>query len=369
MSKRESEGLTGEGAKKARKQDYKNDEELPEKDKAKPIADPEIDDGLKKYLDKMFGDLNDKIDDIKKDVTFLQKDVKLLVSVSPVVAIQMIDPMIVESMESNKMAVLKGGESTWSYLLSDQQDDDRLWAVGSVHCGLFYKSKHPTLSFVNLPQEVIDLGVAEIGFLNPKEIDNPISYKFDIMIVKLQKTKKFPENRSPHKYSVFAADAYQHIQRVAGKSNSGIVSGTNVVTHEDGHLVFVEDFGESGNSGTLMFGWGSDAHEAKPVGVYFGVKDKDSTLRPRGIVAPLPDPKNITWFSVEQKQFPADLVVVDGKNPSGKHCNIIRDAQSCGPACFLEDDGKWPGVLLKFKKAKYKIKYCGSLECGSRRCV
>jgi hypothetical protein len=377
--KRKSEETTGQQAKM--KNENNRRKMAPSGDeKVNPNVGQKLDDDLRSYLDQKFGELDEKYDErfdnlekkvgnLEKMMIEVQKDVKLLLSVSPEVGIQRINPVIVGTEESNRMAVLEGGESTWSYLRSENS----LWAVGSVHCGLYYGSMHPTLTFVNLPAEVVNLGVLEIGFLKPYKIGNPIQQEYDIMLLKL-KQNDVPNNPAQiHKYEAF--DPHYHIQKLAGKSNSGIVSGKNIVV-DKGHLVFVEDFGESGNSGTLMFGWGNDIDKAKPVGVYHGVRtiggNNDSRnsipngLRPRGIVAPLPDPKEITWFQVLRDEFPAKLQVIDRKGI--RDCNIVRNGERDAAACLLIDGKDWLGVLLKFQ-AGDKIQYCGSMDSGSRRCM
>jgi hypothetical protein len=384
--KRKSEEPTGKEVKKAKEEKHEDKEEPSGEEKAKPTVGLKVDNDLKvvgldallqkidqldQKFDKKFKEMDEKFetkfDNLEEKIDHLRKDVRLLVSVSPDIAIQRINPVIVGSKESNRMAVLEGGESTWSYLRSDKS----LSAVGSVHCGLYYFSTHSTLTFVNLPKELINLGVLEIGFYEPVGIDNPILHEYDIMIVKL-KQSHIPGNESPiHEYKQFDSD--QIIQKVAGKSNSGVVSGQNVVAN-DGHLVFVEDFGEVGNSGTLMFGWSNDVDEAKPVGVYFGVrsigwgtKSTSNGLHPRGIVVPLPDPQKITWFQVLKDGFPEKLQIFDKRGI--RKCNIMREEGSDPAACFLKDGKNWPGVIVDFQEEDKKISYCGSLDTGSRRCV
>jgi hypothetical protein len=357
-------------------------------DKASRSEGLTIDDGLMQYLNIQFGKIQEKMDamqkdvgvleekmdamqkDLKKDVGAMQKDVGLLISLSPEAVIQHIDPLIVGCDASNTRAVLEGGESTWSYLRSF--DGKSLLAVGSLHCGLYYATVNPTcLRFVNLPQELIDRKVEAIGFCSPTQLLNPMPQMYNLMMVKLKEDIPYHPSQV-HKYEAFTTK--HKIHKIAGKSNSGIVSGSNVVSHE-GHLVFVEDFGESGNSGTLMFGWRNDISEAKPIGVYYGAvgghKDARSSvsngLHPRGIVVPLPDPKEITWFEVEKDNFPRSLHIIDGKGE--RKCRLIHEESSHSAACLLEDGGKWPGVLLKFHNYAEKIKYCGYPDNGSRRCV
>ncbi|KAG7339450.1 hypothetical protein IV203_025373 [Nitzschia inconspicua] len=397
-------------------------------DEDEHVPPPEIDPALRKYLETMFGNMEQKFDkkfddmeekfdkkfdDINKrfdnveerfDKKFdsmkttirnmeerfdnMDKKLDLLVSLSPEAVMQHVNPAFVTSSQLEKKAVLEGGESTWSFL---KLDDGTLLAVGSVHCGLYYGSMHPTLAFVNLPQMVVNLGVEKIGFLQPNKIQNPIPYKYDVMLVRL-KQNKLPDmmSGSPQKYQTLAASSKKKIRRVAGMSNSGIVSGSNVVFNNDGgYYVFVEDFGDIGNSGTLMFGWDGDFNDAKPVGVYngiFPVGDKKETTssrpfsfhgnRPRGVIVPLPNLKECTWFEplLPKKtatdttgSFPTTCTIFDRKGV--RLCNIFHNEDSDPASCFLEDGGvQWPGVLLHFRDENEKIMYCGSMDTGSRRC-
>ena len=98
------------------------------------------------------------------------------------------------------------------------------------------------------------------------------------------------KDRDPkHAYQAF--DKRKIPRKVGGKSEGGIVSGTNCAWHADGHLVFMEQHGEAGNSGTLMFGWNDSATDAVPVGTYFGMDHGATgkkTLRSRGLIAHAP---------------------------------------------------------------------------------
>ncbi|KAG7339429.1 hypothetical protein IV203_025394 [Nitzschia inconspicua] len=370
---------------KFRDMEQKFDEKLETKFRDMEQKFDEKFDGMKttiRNLEERFDNMEERFDNVDKKLD-------LLVSLSPEAVMQHVNPAFVTSSQLEDKAVLEGGESTWSFLQRD--DDGTLLAVGSVHCGLYYGSMHPTLAFVNLPQMVVNLGVEKIGFLQPNKILNPIPYKYDVMLVQL-KQNKLPDmmSGSPQKYQTLAASSKKKIRRVAGMSNSGIVSGSNVVFNNDGgYYVFVEDFGDIGNSGTLMFGWNGDFNDAKPVGVYngiFPVGDKKETTssrpfsfhgnRPRGVIVPLPNLKECTWFEplLPKKtatdttgSFPTTCTIFDRKGV--RLCNIFHNEDSNPASCVLEDGGvQWPGVLLHFRDENEKIMYCGSMDTGSRRC-
>ncbi|KAG7350331.1 hypothetical protein IV203_009691 [Nitzschia inconspicua] len=332
-------------------------------------------DDINKRFDDINKDINKRFDDINKDINKrfddINKKLDLLVSLSPAAVMQQVEPVFVTSSLLEDKAVLEGGESTWSFLQRD--DDGTLLAVGSVHCGLYYGSMHPTLAFVNLPQMVVDLGVEKIGFLEPNKIQNPIPYKHDVMLVRLKKkVSDMMLSGLPQKYQV--PDSEKQFRHMAGMSNSGIVSGKNVVII-DGHYVFVEDFGEAGNSGTLMFGWDYNVDDAKPVGVYYGVfpvGDSKNGIHPRGVIVPLPNPNECTWFDpllqtdANNNTFPTTLTIFDQKGI--RICKIFHNENSDPASCVLEDGGLWPGVLLEFREEYEKLNYCGSMDTGSRRC-
>ncbi|KAG7358099.1 hypothetical protein IV203_014686 [Nitzschia inconspicua] len=341
-------------------------------------------DSLGNKLDKMFDNMGNKLDKMNRRLN-------LLVSVSSAAAMERIKPASAMSLELEAKAILEGRESTWSFL---QLGEDTLLAVGSVQCGLYYGSMHPTLAFVSLPRQVIDLGMKKIGFLEPNNINNPIPYKNDIMLVELTHNK-LPANSgslsSPHKYEVF--DAKESVRRIAGMSHSGMVSGKNVVFNQvGGHFVFVEDFEETGSCGALMFGWNDDIDDAKLVGLYHGLFPVGGKICsrnyfsngfccPRGVVVPLPDPKECTWFDLHEKnptnEFPSNFAILDRKGlrrckifPAGLDNDKDRSDRGSGDAaaCFLEDGGvQWPGVLLNFRNESEKIWYCGSIDLGNRR--
>ncbi|KAG7339750.1 hypothetical protein IV203_025429 [Nitzschia inconspicua] len=177
-------------------------------------------DGMEEKFDDMnkkFDGINKRFDDINKKFDNMDKKLGLLVSLSPEAVIQHVNPAFVTSTQLEDKAVLEGGESTWSFLQRDD-DDGTLLAVGSVHCGLYYGSMHPTLAFVNLPQLVVNLGVEKIGFLQPNKIQNPIPYKYDVMLVQLKQSKLPDMMPAPQKYQVLAASSKKNTRRVAGMS-------------------------------------------------------------------------------------------------------------------------------------------------------
>jgi hypothetical protein len=140
---------------------------------------------------------------------------------------------------------------------------------------------YSTLTFLNLPKEVINLGVETIGLRNPNQIQNPLRHEHDILIVKLR------QDNLPQ----ITSQLYD-------------------------------------------FGWGNDVDEAKPIGFYRGARaaggDKNPTrrnsisnngLRPRGIVVPPTDLNEVTWFHVQQDKLPRNLRVIVAKG--FRECRII----------------------------------------------
>ncbi|KAG7341241.1 hypothetical protein IV203_023192 [Nitzschia inconspicua] len=212
-------------------------------------------------LDKTFDNMNKMFDNMGNKLDKMNRRLNLLVSVSPAAAMERIKPASAMSLELEAKAILEGREYTWSF---------RFGAMRVV-----------------LP--------ANSGSLS-----------------------------SPHKYKVF--DAKNSVRRIAGMSHSGMVSGKNVVFKQvGGHFVCVEDSEETGNCGALMFGWNDDIDKAKLVGLYHGLFPVGGKICSRnyfsngfccpcGVVVPLPDPKECTWFDLHEKTPTNELFAIfDGK--------------------------------------------------------
>ena len=312
------------------------------------IASVETLSDLTAFLEKKFKKLDGKID--------------VLISHSVEAMMEQISPPLVTSHSAKTRAILDGGDSTWTYMLNGE---NTLIAVGSVHCGLYYATHSVEKMFVNLPSQVVELGVKRVGFVDPKSIGNPINVHQDIMCVELSApVDKAGLTGTPPTYEAFHMTNMP--TRVAGLSESGIVSGKHCVRDKSGnHLVFVEDFGEAGNSGTLIFGWGKEI-KPTPVGTYFGSDvNGGKHLRTRGFIAPLPDYNNFVWYSPLDESRKSTLAVQD---KSGlRECQLLC---SNGKDCRLQDGSEeWPGVVLKIGvQGNPRIFYCGSADVGSCRC-
>ncbi len=118
--------------------------------------------------------------------------------------------------------------------------------------------------------------------------------------------------------------------------------------------VFVEMAGEPGQSGTVMHGYDLDTDEVVPLGVYCGVVDRKSTLKPRGRVAPFPALASMKEYKVVAP--PTTLRVRDKDDP--RTCMIME----CDGTTYLQDGKLFPGVVIEGYS-----KYCGALDIGSCR--
>ena len=321
------------------------------------------------YLDEKFNSIDEKFNSIdeKLDSMMSSLDAKLdsmksdLLSCNAEATMELIQPAVVNSHSIETQADLDDSDPTWTYMRNGK---NQLIAVGSVRCGLYYATHSTKQFFVNLPLEIIKQGVKRIGFIEPKTITNPIQTQYDIMCVELLSSVDTLQ-KTVTKYEAF--DEAKMPSKVAGQSNINFVSGKYCVYDRDeNYLVFVEDFGPPGNSGTLMFGW-KHGTDPKPIGTYVGSAEKnDNTRRARGFIAPLPNYDDFVWYYPTNKPLKKLLLVQDTAGP--RKCRLFG---SSSKDCFLQDGSEeWPGVILKIdpKQGNPRIFFCGSSDTGSCRC-
>mmetsp|Transcript_25999 Transcript_25999/g.71605 ORF Transcript_25999/g.71605 Transcript_25999/m.71605 type:complete len:396 (-) Transcript_25999:41-1228(-) len=319
-------------------------------------------------MDQKFAEVNRELAEMNRELAAGNEKLDLLLSCNADATLERVKPKLETSRTARDQAVLKGGHSTWTYLQqTGQNNTPKLIAVGSVHCGLYYTTHHTEnnyqLIFVNLPAGILEKGVEKVGFIDPGRISNPIKVHRDIMCVELSAAS----NTGAHNYNMFDISNGPTLPaKVGGKSLSGTVSGKHCTLVDGSHLMFVEDQGEAGNSGTLMFGWGEGSHPL-PIGTYFGNAPKKDAIRFRGLIAPLPNYNDFVWYEPTQERVPQELLVQDKSGP--RTCGFTDG--SIGSNCRLEDgDEEWPGVLLHVNASggPPPINYCGSIDVGSCRC-
>lgn len=142
---------------------------------------------------------------------------------------------------------------------------------------------------------------------------------------------------------------------VAGRANSCYVLGENLFqfgqkSAHPGCFGFVEQQGEAGNSGTLMYAFTKDLTPV-PLGVYCGTASTGANMRHRGRVCPLPSLASLRSVDVVALMN-ASMVMMD-KN--GQRTCAFDNG-------YLTDGVKYPGVLIQ-----EKVAYMGSQWVGSCR--
>ena len=111
-------------------------------------------------------DLKSDVEDLKSDVQAIKSDVQAIKS-----DVQSLNTKVTRLLATNaalnaasvsghvvvtpeaQNAVVEGSQSTWTWV----HHENRLFAVGCVHCGLYYRTVAPLgLVFVSLPKAVVD---------------------------------------------------------------------------------------------------------------------------------------------------------------------------------------------------------------------
>jgi len=220
-------------------------------------------------MDKKIGDMDKKIGKMDKK---MNKKIDLLLSASPKVIVDSLKLQLVP--EPSVQNVKYGASATWT-IVNDLNDE--FWAIGAAHCAFYYAG-----NFVHIPQELIQYGI-ECIYIHKELLDtNTCSFlKYDAVAIKLANVQGHVSTfQWPHN-----APLDTNFFNVGGKSTATYISGDNTVfDNENGVYVFVEESGEPGNSGTLMF---SLRGSPRFVGVYYGLLEKVKKMKARGVIVPL----------------------------------------------------------------------------------
>lgn len=244
---------------------------------------------------------------IRRDVVGMRRDVAVLVSATPDAALAHIDPPLVGQGLTNAEsdAVRDGAHSTWTYM----RDGGCKLAVGSAHCVLDYKIDDETrnlssVEFVEIPSELKDR-VTHAGFCG-----NYINVKSDAKDVAILILDKFPDCVDATRaieWRAFDSQPPTNVHaKVGGLSLSGSVRGHGCYATSR-TIRFVEDSGEGGQSGTLIFNI-SPQQGTKPyaLGVYGGTRRTGfADMKKRGWVAKLPPLNKMRVHKIENIQMQA----------------------------------------------------------------
>ena len=203
-----------------------------------------------------------------------------------------------EHVDNLTCSILYGATATWTYMLikgSSGEKDTKI-AVSCEHCALPYKvvgRGGKQWRFVSVPLELIECGIVSVG-LGSEHLYGPQRYvqdnredRNDISIVIL---REFPEHIQSDKVPEWPLKVddtnFPAELIVSGFSPTGAVHGSHCALGS-GCYLFVENSGEPGNSGTLMY----LCFPGKTVllGLYLGTRTVVN-LKQRGRICPFPDP-------------------------------------------------------------------------------
>jgi hypothetical protein len=191
---------------------------------------------------------------------------------------------------------IAGAESTLNYAeLVDKTTGERstFIAIGAAHCALFTPSTGNVRVYV--PPELAVIGVSSV--LIPRGLlDVEQCRARDIIAFKLAQRPRvvgvIPQIRIPESVAALV-ERVSTRPTTCGLSHSINVFG-NCLIRDNEELVFVEEQGEPGNSGALMFATAkrgvdcaADFDTLIPLGTYFGTLPCSSNRKPRGVIAPL----------------------------------------------------------------------------------
>jgi hypothetical protein len=282
----------------------------------------------------------------KSDLVKMETGLHRLLQHTPIAAIQQFSKSVAPTSDVLN-ALTVGDTSTWTFVNAQ----GAIYALGCVHCALYYRTDHGMPTFVSLPRSVLERHPKRVGFL-PGEFFNPLVTGMDLVAVELGKEQQgFPVESLPE--WVPFPKSLTEFATVAGSSNAGYVTGERPMKSGiEGEVVFVESWGEPGNSGTLIYGVGD---KPVPLGVYCGVTAPAKGMRPRGRICALRPLEDFNWEDIVQWE-PTKLLVSGSRFCSMSNVN--------GGVVLQDGESEWPGVLIK-----REFEYCGSLDIGSSRAL
>jgi hypothetical protein len=255
-------------------------------------------------------------------------------------------------------ALVEGTAATFTFVQHQPHGVRRFFAIGAAHCAFYYKSLGEG-TFVFLPESVARMEVSRVYYhpkmCHPCITDAEDTYKMDFVAVEVsvpmvdddwKNCTRWPDAQNrPHSALV-----------VAGKSNSGLVSGTNMCL-KNSYYAFVEQTGEPGQSGTLMF-----TDEGLVAGVYGGVLNSKKKQQPRAWICPLPSLNDLDSSSpVQDTSLNSILLgrVVNG-HTFAKRMNI--DHVHGTHYVLTDEEDQYHGVVIEDN-----FDFCGAYVCGDSR--
>jgi len=318
-----------------------------------------IDKLLTTKIDELKTDVSTEINELKTGVsteinelsTEINEMKELLLSTNPKALIQQIAPRLVN--ESTLEEVKEGTVATWTFV---RDTSGSFWAIGAAHCGFYHSG-----NLVTLPEAVCKLGVSAVYF--PSELCKQVDFaehRHDFILVQLK-------DSVPNYTSRVVWDPTKNIQPpqgsiVCGLSTSGYVYGDHVIwDNNEGVYVFIEDAGEPGHSGTLMFTYQNGS--ACPFGVYYGIYSKDDkNMRVRAVIVPLHfnNLKRTTPSPIPHKTGTITLTMYSKGQLVRKDLSYTKKNGKNKYVTYKEGDKQYCGILLNTPP----ILLCGALQCG-----
>lgn len=213
------------------------------------------------------------------------------------------------------------------------------------------------MRFIALPQTLAEL--AEVVYTAAE-----IKLNTDYVVVKLrEKPSTFPSK--PLGWPVGVEDKHLH-QPVYGWATSGHMGGTNLVKDtERGVLAFIQERGEPGQSGTLVFNTVDD----QPLGVYYGVRNPEASAHSfRGRIVSVPPVSTPTPGVIAHeviKMLPKEVNYETG-NSSWKVAPLDHSAQA---AAIKDGEEEFTGVFVEYGKNKEALDFTGSAVQGACLCA
>lgn len=198
-----------------------------------------------------------------------------------------------------------------------------MMAVGAAHCAFIFKllpgddNRLARFEFVEIPEElcgrVTRVGILQGYYSNPSE-------NYDLAVLELE---SLPDRIDPlivPEWVAFKSGRAPSWQcKVGGLNLTGSVHGRSCVVGTDPVFKFVEDSGEAGNSGTLMYIVSPhDGENTEIIGVYLGtarvkmgqrfLRHSEADLKARGRILRLPQLTDSVfhWSEVEEPLQPGN---------------------------------------------------------------
>ena len=271
------------------------------------------------------------------DLPKLAIQVEHLAAVNTEATLREISPAVVGRGGTKHLgsAIIEGAMSTWTMMKVGGQKI----AIGAGHCALPYNlldtngKPDPNTEFVVIPPELSGLVISICllpGYMEKRGGDD------DIALLLLN---DFPEGVDPTQVAAYPDD--DAIARDLLRGTETNVGGTSLVGNVVGKciatpgslFIFVEDFGEVGMSGTLMYDTSPvPGNEPKILGVYLGTHKRGRDMKFRGRIRRLPPRDSFVPHSTFA--WPQEAENIRLKDDRGKCHTFVQSRQRGSNYCY-----------------------------------